>query len=84
MRIDTDRVKLATQLAGIIPRGAKVLGLITESDDCYCRNNCALVRFATGLYATMVGDVVRTIDQRIARAAVAEAVAEREVGTHVA
>jgi len=68
MKIDTTRITLATQLAGIIPDGAEVLGLVLEPVD---RLHSALVRMRTGIYVTMCGDVSRSVNQREARQAVA-------------
>lgn len=69
MKIDTTRTTLASQFAGNIPAGAEVLGLVMEPVD---RLHSALVRIpATGIYVTMCGDAVRSVDQREARQAVA-------------
>lgn len=73
MKIDTTRITLARQMAGQVPDGATVIGLVTESDDCYCRNWSALVRMSTGIYVTMIDHTVRSIDQAIARDAIARA-----------
>ena len=58
---------MARQMAGAsLPDGAEVVGLVTESDDCYCRNGAALVRMPTGIYVTMIDGVMRSVDQSIA------------------
>ncbi len=68
MKIDTTRITLAGQLAGNIPSGAEVLGLVLEPVD---RLHSALVRIpSTGIYVTMCGDVCRSVDQREAQRAV--------------
>lgn len=73
MTIDTTRIAMATQMAGHVPQGAEVIGLITESDDCYCRNYSALVRMRTGIYVTMIAHAVRSLDPRIAKTAINKA-----------
>jgi hypothetical protein len=73
MTIDTTRIAMARQMAGHIPDDAEVIGLVTESDDCYCRNWSALVRMATGVYVTMIDHTIRSLDPAIARAAIARA-----------
>jgi len=75
MTIDLTRIPMARQMAGHVPEGAEVIGLVIESDDCYCRNWSALVRMATGIYVTMIGQTARSLDQAIARDAVARATA---------
>lgn len=70
MKVNTNRMNMARQMAGDVPDGAKIIGLITESDDCYCRNYAALVRMSNGIYVTMMGNVIRSIDQNIAKKAV--------------
>jgi hypothetical protein len=58
---------LARKMAGAyIPANIEILGLITESDDCYCRNWCAAVRNTlTDAVGTMVNGVWRSIDPDI-------------------
>ena len=72
MKIDKTSIILAKQMAGHVPEGASVIGLVIESNDCYCRNYSALVKMPTGIYVTMIGQTVRSIDQRIAKAAIRE------------
>ena len=71
MTIDTSRLTLARQMAGpAIPSNTDILGLVIESDDCYCRNWSALVHnTVTNVYGTMICGVWRSIDPRIAMAA---------------
>ena len=78
MRIDTTRIAMARQMAGHIPDDAKVIGLVTESDNCYCRNRSALVRMATGIYVTMIDYTIRSLDPAIARAAIATSSQKRK------
>ena len=71
MKIDTTRIALAKQIAGVAPRGSEVIGLITQSDD--FRDMAALVRMQTGIYVSMMGQSIRSIDQRRVEAALAAA-----------
>ena len=71
MTIDTTRIALAEQMAGQVPQGAEIIGLVTESDD--YRNYSALVRMRTGIYVTIAAHTTRSLDPRVARAAIAAA-----------
>ena len=73
MTIDTTRIAIARQMAGHIPDDAEVIGLVTESNSCYCRNWSALVRMATGIHVTMIDHTIRPLNPAIARAAIAMA-----------
>ena len=78
MKIDTTRISLATQMAGAIPAGAEVAGLIINSND--ARDYSALVRMRTGIYVSMIAQSSRSIDQDRAKAALAAAALGRRGG----
>ncbi len=83
MKIDTNRKGIAGQLAGCLPEGAEVIGLVTESTD--HRTQAALVRLRSGIYVTQLGGAVRTCHQGTARAALAYAlIASGEGRPHAA
>jgi hypothetical protein len=67
MTIDTTRIEMAKQMAGAYVLGnTEILGLIVESDDCYCRNWCAACRnTVTGVAGTMIAGVWRSLDQKV-------------------
>ena len=72
MTIDTTRMTLARQMVGAyIPINTDVIGLVTESDDCYCRNYCAAVRNTlTGAVGTMIAGAWRTLDPAVLTSAI--------------
>ena len=64
MKIDKSRPKLAAQLAGHIPVGAEIIGII---EDLPGRNQEILIKHRTGIYSTLLGGVSKSIDPKLVR-----------------
>ena len=66
MTIDTTRMTLAQQMAGPLPVNTELIGLVIESDDCYCRNFAAAVQNTlTKACGTLCNGVWRSLDPAI-------------------